>query len=520
MRRLAAVFAVVVASAPATAAADDVAAHRVAGGVGSSAMPAWTPDGGRIVFHSRRKSDKDGDIATRNVWSVAADGSAEQRITKGNKDEYHASLSPDGKRLLFVSELNGSRDVWIADSGGENPVPLTDDPGGEDQPAWAPDSRRIAYAAFPKEGGSFDLWVVNADGSGRRRLTSTPANEIFPAWHPNGEDLAYVTDATGNFDVYRMAVRDGATSPVVVSAEHEARPAWSPDGGKIAFSRWPAQGRSTDSTLWVANADGTTPIELSGAEAPATHPAWAPDGRTLAYQHRSGQAWEIWTLALPADIAQAGRLRLAQQVRGGADVDTVRLRSGDTMRGTMGQTRFRVRTAYGALELPRGTVATIVFGPAERGIARVVLANGDTVSGFVESEEIRLTANGRAQPIAIERVAELSLRATAAPATEGGFRTIMRNGDSLLVRPGFPPLRLRVGDATTTIDAARLERVDFDEGGERATAVLRGGDSVSGKLGGERVELTLALGPKLAVHPSHIRTLARIAPPARVRSGS
>src|SRR6058998_1142122 len=139
----------------AAAPTDEGTARRIVG-TGSCAMPAWAPDGSRLLFHARPK------------------------------DEYHASLSPDGKKLLFVSELNGSRDIWLADADGQNPVPLTDDPGTEDQPAWSPDGHQIAYAAFPKEGGSFDIWLVNADGSGRRRLTTTPANELFPAWHPDG----------------------------------------------------------------------------------------------------------------------------------------------------------------------------------------------------------------------------------------------------------------------------------------------------------------------------------------------
>src|SRR5436309_2625737 len=152
-------------------------------GTGSCARPAWAPDGSRLLFHARRKDDKQKGFATRNVWSVGADGAGERKLTGGTKDEYHASLSPDGKKLLFVSELNGSRDIWLADADGQNPVPLTDDPGTEDQPAWSSDGHQIAYAAFPKEGGSFDIWLVNADGSGRRRLTTTPANELFPAWH-------------------------------------------------------------------------------------------------------------------------------------------------------------------------------------------------------------------------------------------------------------------------------------------------------------------------------------------------
>src|SRR5881409_2046195 len=225
----------------AAAPTDEGTARRIVG-AGSCAMPAWAPDGSRLLFHARRKDDQQKGFATRNVWSVGADGSGEKKLTSGTKDEYHASLSPDGKKLVFVSELNGSRDLWLADADGQNPVPLTDDPGTEDQPAWSPDGRQIAYAAFPREGGSFDLWVVNADGSGRRRLTTTAANEIFPAWHPNGELIAYVTDAAGSLDIYTINVHDGRTNPLIATPDHEARPAWSPDGTKIAFARWPARG--------------------------------------------------------------------------------------------------------------------------------------------------------------------------------------------------------------------------------------------------------------------------------------
>ncbi len=466
---------------------------------GSSAMPSWTPDGTHLVFHSRRKEAKQRGIAARNIWIVSTDGSGERQLTKGTKDEYHPAVSPDGKKLLFVSELNGSRDIWIADLDGQNAVPLTDDPGTEDQPAWSPDGRQIVYAAFPKEGGSFDLWLMYADGSGRRRLTTTPANEIFPAWHPSGDTIAYVTDVNGNFDIYTIDVRDGRTAPLVVSPDHEARPAY---------------GRTSDATPWVANADGTAPIELAAAPAPALHPAWSPDGRTLAFQHRGEKGWEIWTLALPADIAAPGRLRLAQQVRGGADVDTAKLRSGDTLRGTLTDPHLRVRTAYGAVELGREAVATVLFDTGERGLARIVLANGDTLSGFLENEAIHLAAGGRTQSVPVDGIAQLSLRAGrgAAP-PPAAFRALMRNGDSLLVTGAFAPLRVRVGGRTMEVSAAEVERIDFTEAGNKAEVVLRSGDRVSGEVVGDRLPLVLAAGPRLAVHPSSVRALNRTGGP-------
>jgi Tol biopolymer transport system component len=498
---------------PGARAAGESAARRVVGGTGSGAMPAWTADGRALLFHSRRKDERQRGIATRNIWSIGADGTGERRLTKGNKDEYHAALSPDGRKLLYVSEVNGSRDVWIADADGQNAVPLTDDPGTEDQPAWAPDGRQIAYAAFPKEGGSFDLWLVNADGSGRRRLTATPANEIFPAWHPNGEDIVYVTDASGNFDLYAINVRDGRTRPLVTSPDHEARPAWSPDGTKLAFSRWPARGRSTDATLWVANADGSGAIELRDAPAPATHPAWAPDGHSLAFQHRGEAGWEIWTLALPVEVAGWRRLRAGQQPPAGADADTVRLQGGETLRGRLQETQLRVRTAYGAVDLSRAAVASVLFDTGERALARVVLANGDTLTGLLEAAAVHLATGGRTQALAVERIAQLSLR-PGRGAAEGSFRAVMRNGDSLRVTESFGPLRLHVGERPTDVEAQRIDRVEFAEDGKKASVVLRNGDSLSGELASERLELGLAVGARLTVHPSAIRTLVRAAAPA------
>jgi Tol biopolymer transport system component len=487
-------------------AADDGRARPLVAGVGSNAMPSWFPDGSRLLFHSRRKDQPQHGLATRNLWTVAADGTGARRLTKGTKDEYHGVVSPDGRRIVFVSELNGSRDLWIADVSGENAVPLTDDPGIEDQPTWSPDARRVAYAAFPKDGGSFDLWVINADGTGRQRLTTTAANEIFPAWHPDGDRIAFVTDANGNFDLYVLSLRDGTTSPLVVSPDHEARPAWSPDGTRLAFSRWPAQGRSTDATLWIANADGTAPVELEAAPAPATHPAFAPDGRALAFQHRGPTGWEIWRLDLPADLAQGERLRLAQQVRGGADVDTAKLRNGDTVRGLLRESHFVLRAPYGVLDLRAATVASILFD--DRGLARVVLGNGDTASGVLDATELHLAGGGRIEAVPVARLAQLSLRA-AHVSGAGAFRAVMRNGDRLSVAPPGA-LRLRVGGQTLEVEPRRIDQVEFADGGARARVALVGGDSLAGDVVGGRLDVVLAAGPRLALDPSALRSLARV----------
>ncbi len=101
----------------AAARTDEGTASRLVG-TGSCAMPAWAPDGSRLLFHARRKDEKQKGFATRHIWSIGTDGAGEKKLTSGTRDEYHASLSPDGRKLLFVSELNGSRDLWLADADG------------------------------------------------------------------------------------------------------------------------------------------------------------------------------------------------------------------------------------------------------------------------------------------------------------------------------------------------------------------------------------------------------------------
>src|SRR5207247_10804635 len=82
--------------AGAAAPTDEGTARRIVG-PGSSAMPAWLPDGSRIVFHARRKDDQQKGFATRNGWSVGAGRSGQQTRTGRTKEAHHASPSPRAK---------------------------------------------------------------------------------------------------------------------------------------------------------------------------------------------------------------------------------------------------------------------------------------------------------------------------------------------------------------------------------------------------------------------------------------
>jgi Tol biopolymer transport system component len=151
-----------------------------------------------------------------------------------------------------------------------------------------------------------DLYVVNADGSGQTRLTRHPAEEFDPAWSPDGAKIAFsrfagrryqifVTDADG-LDATQLTHGDGSSSDA----------AWSPDGTRIAFTRCR---RTCD--VYVINADGTGERRLTHGEQPGEEsPTWSPDGRRIAFvdinglfvMDAEGGAWQPLTNG-PADDA-------------------------------------------------------------------------------------------------------------------------------------------------------------------------------------------------------------------------
>lgn len=510
-------LALIVTLAPASAAGDDDAgpdgdgaeARLLTHGPTINAMPDWSPDGHRILFHSRRPSETKGGLANRKIWVMNSDGSDAHAISSGPGDEYHGSFSPDGARILMVSEASGSRDVWIIASDGTAPIPLSDDPGVEEHPSWSPGGERVVYTGFPKEGGNFDLWVVNSDGSGRYRLSSTASNELFPVWHPDGETLAYVTDATGSFDIYGMRVRDQTTFPIITGPDHDVRPAWSPDGTKLAFARWPARGRAEDSTLWIANADGTVPLELD-TPAGATHPAWAPGGRQIAFQQRTSAGWDIGTYTLPPDLVRPGRLHLAQQLREDA-ADLVVLRGGDRLTGTVRNTRYRIRTAYATLDFPRARVAGLRFS-AERGISRMILVNGDAVSGILLDDTIRIVTKETERRLGIEMLDSVGLRVPPGTAfLRPGLRFTMRNGDILTATVGARALKVRVAGQLIAVAPNTIRQAKITDHGARMLADLADGETVSGELATAHLDLKLALGPVIRIRPGQIRSIVGLA---------
>lgn len=149
-----------------------------------------------------------------------------------------------------------------------------------------------ARAAFPgangkiafvsDRDGSMEVFVMNADGSGQTNLTSSPAIDWWPSWSPDGRKIAFESDRDGNFEVYVMDADGNGQTRLTNNSAFDGKPAWSPDGSQIAF----ASGRDGNIEVYVMNADGSHQTRLTDNPASDSDPVWSPDGSQIAFVSR------------------------------------------------------------------------------------------------------------------------------------------------------------------------------------------------------------------------------------------
>ena len=242
----------------------------------------------QIAFTSIR----DGNL---EIYVMDADGNNQIRLTNHPEDDSQPSWSPDGGRIAFVSNRNGGiRQIYVMDSNGKNVKLLTNGILGS-YPAWSPDGQTIAYNGpeneewIEEEEVHSKIFLIAPDGTNRRKLAGDiPSSDGEPAWSPDSQRIAFVSwreDWTWTGDIGVMNA-DGTNQKRLTHTEvNERHPTWSPDGSKIAFSSV----QEEDFVISVMDADGTNRMSLTeevldGRTRLIFHPAWSPDGRTIAYR--------------------------------------------------------------------------------------------------------------------------------------------------------------------------------------------------------------------------------------------
>jgi len=247
---------------------------RLTTGLGYDASPTWSPDGQRIAF----LSDRDG---SNQIYAMNADGSGQVRLTSTQAGA--PVWSPDGRKIAFQCRQDAAYHLCVMNGDGSGQVRLAMNIGDVVQRlSWSPDSRKIAF--IQGQSGQA-IYVADADGSNLVRLMTGTTEAASPAWSPDGSRIAFTVGDLGSGGVYAMN-SDGST--VTQLSRNGAEPQWSPDGKKIVFVRYSSCDYyyyTCQSDVFVMNADGSsaTPLTFEGA---SWGGSWSPDGRLIAYMAR------------------------------------------------------------------------------------------------------------------------------------------------------------------------------------------------------------------------------------------
>ena len=205
---------------------------------GQEYMPAWSPDGTRIVFVSVAGQEQ-------AIYVINTDGSNLQRVTGTAATIFSPAWSPDGTRISYTSNASGSDQIYIIDADGRNPMQVTAKGAHNWGAAWSPDGNQIAFAS--SRDTSLDIYVITPDGRNETRLTDTPNDDYAPTWSPDGRQIAFVSWHDGTADIYVMNAGGGSVRNLTNSHALELNfPKWSPDGKTILFS---ANGHSASPNL-------------------------------------------------------------------------------------------------------------------------------------------------------------------------------------------------------------------------------------------------------------------------------
>jgi Tol biopolymer transport system component/DNA-binding winged helix-turn-helix (wHTH) protein len=240
----------------------------------------WTPDSREIMFTSRRGG------STRHLWRVAANGGTPERVDtvgndvlspalspQGNRLAYTQALddiniwrfeldaagrvksqtsliastfwdhgpdySPDGSKIVFVSDRSGSNAIWVCESDGSNPQLLhACGPYVTGTPRWSPDGRWIAFdsrSCIASASGNPDVYLISANGGQPRRFTTEEAEDVVPSWSRDGRWVYFASTRSGIMQVWKMPVTGGQAVQVTKQGGFENYE--SPDGKYLYYTK-------------------------------------------------------------------------------------------------------------------------------------------------------------------------------------------------------------------------------------------------------------------------------------------
>jgi Tol biopolymer transport system component len=259
---------------------------------------------GRIAFVARQASVSH--IYLMDV-DAAGMGSNPTRLTRDGEAENYPSWSPDGTRLTYQRDLNGSA-IYVINADGTGQQRLSPTPGFDVTPSWSPDGTKIVYVRLlappqPNIPPFTDIRIMNADGTGDHAVLPDTKFSVEPRWSVN-DQLVFMSYMNSSELQIHVMNTDGTGLRQLTSAANNGDPVWSPDGTRVSFGS--DREGSSKLNIFVMNADGSQVVRLTHFAVPyeAGDTNWSSDGTKITFerdvngmkQSNPNAYAEVWTM--------------------------------------------------------------------------------------------------------------------------------------------------------------------------------------------------------------------------------
>jgi Tol biopolymer transport system component len=254
----------------------------IAEATSSNRSPAWSADGRLLYFLSNRDGPRD--IYALDIAGTGAPRGGVQRLTTG-LGAISLSVSSGGDRLAYAA-YDARANLWSLPLPARGPVsaydatPLTSGSQVVEAMRASPDGRWVIYDS--NLGGRSHIWRVPVAGGTPEQLTNGPADEFAGDLSPDGRELAYHSWRSGTRDIEILPLAGGEPVRVTDTRAQESYPVWSADGSSILFVD---QVRPDSSYVTTRGPGGewSAPRRIA---APASFPAWSPDNSAIVFGDR------------------------------------------------------------------------------------------------------------------------------------------------------------------------------------------------------------------------------------------
>jgi Tol biopolymer transport system component len=260
----------------------------VSTGAGRTTCSYFMPGDSTMVYASTHLGSKSCPPVPESkgvyLWAIYEDfdifvtdkkGNIVKQLTNEPGYDAEATVSPDGKSIVFTSTRSGDLELYIMDIDGSNVRQITHDLGYDGGAFFSPDSKKLVFRSSrpktPEERASYksylsrnlvaptnmEIYTVNVDGSDLKQLTHLGKANWAPFYHPSGNKIIFSSNhhSERGYDFQLFTVNTDGTQleRITNNSIFNAFPMFSPDGKKLIFSSNRDNGGTRDTNLFVAD---------------------------------------------------------------------------------------------------------------------------------------------------------------------------------------------------------------------------------------------------------------------------